>query len=109
MSQLLQGKTLLVPISGGEPPALFWNGIPMNPDFTMAIDDEGAITHHHQGLPFTAAGRLATDSVGAVARYNNGAMPLTAAGRLARFSGPSVAQLAANGYAVSGKIILGKL
>lgn len=110
MSQLLQGKTEAIPISGGEPPDSFWNGIPMNVDGTLAIDDEGPISFHHQGLPFTAQSRIATDPLGAVVSFNNGAMPLTAAGRLSTSAvGPAVAALAANGYLAAGNLIFGKI
>jgi hypothetical protein len=41
-----------------------------------------AITHHSNGLPFTAAGALAVAYDGVVAHYHQG-LPFTAAGRLA--------------------------
>jgi len=81
----------------------------MNFDDTLAFDEEQPVSFHHQGLPFTAQGRLAT-STEAPVRFNNGAMPLDAAGRLClSFGGVSVAALAANGYTAAGNLILGKI
>lgn len=110
MSQLLQGKTVPIPVSGGEPPDFFWNGIPMNADHTLAVDEEGPISLHHQGLPFTAQGRLAVSSLNPPVRFNSGAMPLDSGGRLSIASfGIVVAVLAANGYTATGSLRLGKI
>jgi hypothetical protein len=40
-------------------PDFFSGGIPLESDGTLAVDTASAVANHQQGLPFTAAGRLA--------------------------------------------------
>ena len=63
-------------------PDHFANGLPYEADSTLAIDTVTAIDHYHQGLGFTAVGRLAATLTGPPARFNSGAAPMDAGGRL---------------------------
>jgi hypothetical protein len=92
MSQLLEGPpaatytpgTIRATNAAGNAPLVFHNGLPYEALelLGLQIDSISAIDHHHQGLPFTAAGRLAVDTNGVVSYFGHGSAPFTAAGRL---------------------------
>jgi hypothetical protein len=63
-------------------PLFFHAGLPFDGSYLLAVDGTSAIDHHHQGLPFTAAGRLAVALDGTVDRIGGGAAPFDVAGRL---------------------------
>jgi hypothetical protein len=86
MSALLQvaarfpGVALPV-LVGTAAPTKIMGGIPYDSG-VLAIDTTNAIARHHQGLPFTANGRLAASDLDPV-DFNSGAEPLDTNGRLA--------------------------
>ena len=71
-------------VDGTAAPEGFTDGLPMDGAY-LAIDTASAIANHHQGLPFTAAGRLAASLDAAITQemFHGGAAPIDAAGRLA--------------------------
>ncbi len=86
MSQLLQGATRggesIVAFHATDPPEYFWNGLPYDrvegtPALAIELGPVAGIDHYHQGLPFTAVGRLAIDSGKPVAYYGSGAAPFS--------------------------------
>ena len=84
MSALLQGRSIdgAIPVFTGEdPPAFFHNGIPYHSPRVIATT-QAPVDHYHQGLPFSAAGRLCT-AVGNVAYFGGGAAPFNADGDIA--------------------------
>jgi len=112
MSQLLhilgtEGGIRLVPSSAK--PTRTTQGLPTDPAGGLpglAIDLTGAITHHHQGLPFTAQGRLAAElAAGVPAYFGSGAAPFSATGRLLFSSDPAIAShIARVPFAADGRI-----
>jgi len=62
-------------------PEYFYQGLPWEAG-VLAVDLVGAIDHYHEGIPFTAVGRLAV-SEDAPVRFGAGAAPFDANGRLA--------------------------
>lgn len=100
MSQLLQvpAREGLNALNGSSAPALFHAGLPYVDADTLAVDLAGAIVYHHQGLPFTAEGRLAATQ-DPPTDYGPGAAPL-AAGRLCMLDAP-VAEFIPGGVGVT--------
>lgn len=82
MSQLLQvpARNGLNVFVGATPPPLFHGGLPYENATDIAVDLTGPVAYHHQGLPFTAEGRLAVTE-DPPTEQGPGAMPL-ASGRL---------------------------
>jgi len=79
----------------------------MEADGSLAVDTVSAIDHYHQGLPFTAVGRLAV-AFAPPTYFGGGAAPFTAAGRLSLIDGGVyVASLAAVRYTVDGEVLIG--
>ena len=60
MSALLQFRTPAGAFDDVIAPDYVHNGIPYVSTGEIAVDSAGAITHYHQGLGFTAAGRIAS-------------------------------------------------
>ncbi len=80
MSQLLQVATraggVFTVLSGNTPPDFFDQGIPYVNDegvIKLAVEVAGPIHHYHQGLPFTAEGRLAATTDKPVVYFSSGA------------------------------------
>jgi hypothetical protein len=72
-------------VDGTSLPTGFTGGIPVDNSEgapAVAADTSGAITHYHQGLPFTAEGRIAIVQDGPIAYWGSGAAPFSSAGRL---------------------------
>lgn len=107
MSSLLQGKTGGF-TSGSIAPDLYWNGIPMESDGTLAIENAAVIDHYSQGLPMTAAGRLVVAIDGVVDHHGSGAAPFDTNDRLCVnvAGGAIVNYLAAVGYVATGQVAL---
>ena len=92
MSALLQGHGSPIDILDGVAgPTLFHNGIPHEADGAISIDIGGAIAFYHQGLPFTAVGRLACSNLSTTARFGSGAAPFVAGGQLSIANGEATA------------------
>ena len=107
MSQALQGKTEAF-TSGSIAPANVWNGIPMEADGSLAIENGAVIDHYSQGLPMTAAGRLVVAIDGAVDHFGAGASPFDVSDRLCvTVGGIAYGLLAGNAYAEGEQLILG--
>lgn len=105
MSQLLQFKTGNI-TNALTAPDHYWNGLGVESDGALAVDDISPINNIHQGLPVTLAGRVAIEFAAPV-RFGNGATPFTANDRVACIlSGSAVSFLAANGYDITGGLIL---
>jgi hypothetical protein len=84
MSQLLQiatrGGGPIPVVDGAIAPDHFDQGIPydrVEGANKVAVDVGGVITHHHQGLPFTAAGRIALDNGKPISYWGSGAAPFS--------------------------------
>jgi hypothetical protein len=78
MSQLLQVATrsgAVATLDGGGAPSRVDQGIPYD-GLSVAADLSGVVDHHHQGLPFTAVGRLAVTSSPPL-YYGSGAAPMS--------------------------------
>jgi hypothetical protein len=77
-------------------PTGFTGGIPVDNSQgpAVAVDVGGTIDHYHQGLPFTAAGRIVVVLDATVAYYGSGAAPFDANGRLIVTAGPDTAYIA---------------
>ena len=73
-----------------------FQGIPLE-DGKVAVDDAGAITHHHQGIPMTAEGRVAVTIDGTVSYLGAGGAGFDAAGRMVISAEGAVANRALNG------------
>jgi uncharacterized protein with WD repeat len=58
-----------------------FQGIPLE-DGKVAVDDAGAITHYHQGIPMTAEGRVAVTIDGTVSYLGAGGAGFDDAGRM---------------------------
>jgi hypothetical protein len=88
MSQLLastiRGQKLgaLSYVDGTSAPTYFSNGLPYENDGSVAVAVDGVIDHYHQGLPFTAYGRLVVTLSGPPTRFGGGAAPFSASGQL---------------------------
>ena len=83
MSQLLQVATRaggLPAVNGTLAPEYVEEGVPYDGG-VLAIDLNSAINHYSQGIPFTAAGRVAAGS-GNPNYYGSGGAPFNIAGRL---------------------------
>ena len=107
MSQALQGKTSAF-TSGSIAPANIWNGIPVEADGSLAIENAGIVDHYSQGLPMTAADRLAVAIDGVVDHYGAGAAPFDVSDRLCvTVGGIAYSILAGNPYAEGQQLILG--
>jgi len=112
MSQLLQvatrGGGSIVAIGGADPPSFVDQGIPFDilegGVIAMSTVLAGVISHHHQGLPFTAEGRLAVTNDKPVDYYGSGAAPFDSIGLLALGSGPVDHYSAGIPYTVDGQI-----
>ena len=110
MSQLLQIATRggqLIALSGATAPSFIDQGIPYVDDegvIKVAVEIAGVIDHHHQGLPFTAAGRLAVTNDKPVVYYGSGGAPFDATGLLVFGSGPIDHFSAGIAYTVQGQI-----
>ena len=89
-------NTSAAPIEG------FSQGLPYIGD-AVAVDLSAAVTHHHQGLPFTADGKLAA-VVAAPDYFGSGAAPFTSAGRLAVSSNAASKYLAGVTFDASGSV-----
>ena len=85
MSQLLQQNRYqsYVAADGVTPPAFVKNGIPYAASGAFAVTTTSAIDHYHQGLPFSAEGRLCIETISPPVRVGNGATPFTASGKVA--------------------------
>ncbi len=83
MSQLLQVATRsgVITIEALNP-ATFDQGIPYTASGAVAYENLGGIDHHHQGLPFTAASRLAGVLNGVVDSIQPGGIPITVNGHI---------------------------
>ena len=73
-----------------------FQGIPLE-DGKVAVDDAGAITHYHQGIPMTAEGRVAVTIDGTVSYLGAGAAGFDTAGRMVISAEGAVANRAVNG------------
>ena len=117
MSQLLQIATRFgeaMPIlSGVDAPDYFDQGIPYISDeggAKVAVEIGGTIDHYHQGLPYTATGRLVVATDKPVVRYGSGASPFEALEELAMGSGAVDHYSAGIPYTVDGAIsVIGAL
>ena len=96
MSQLLQIATRsggFVLLDGVTAPDYFDQGIPFVDDegvTKLAGQIGGVIDHYHQGLPFTAVGRLAITNDKAVGRIAPGGAPFEAVSELLVFGSSGV-------------------
>ena len=79
---LRQGLTAVDITNGVAAPDHFSNGVPYEADKSVAVAIDGVIDHYHQGLGFSAAGRLAATLTGPPTRFNSGAAPMNATGHL---------------------------
>ncbi len=110
MSQLLQIATRggqIIALSGLGPPDFVDQGIPFVDDegvIKLALDIGGAIAYHHQGLPFTGAGRLASTNDKPVEYYGSGGAPFDSTGLLVFGSGAIDHHSAGIPYTVDGQI-----
>lgn len=84
-------------------PTGFTNGLPVDTG-ALAVDGATAIDHHHQGLPYTANGRLAVSIGGSVSFYNHGAAPIDAGGRLVIDTGAAAAFTSGVPYTGTGEV-----
>jgi hypothetical protein len=65
------------------------SGIPYEIGGLLAVEVDGAISHYHQGLGYTATGRLAATLTGPPTRIGNGAAPFNTTGHLVLAIGSS--------------------
>ena len=78
MSQLLQvaTRTGVIPaVDGTAAPLYVDQGIPYDAGGLLALHVDGTVDHYHQGLPFTAAGRLVGTAT-APTHFGSGAAPM---------------------------------
>ncbi len=111
MSQLLQVATRgggSIPFSEGVvAPTYFDQGIPFTESegvVGVSVTLAGVIDHYHQGLPFTAVGRLAVTNDKPVDHYGSGAAPFDVSGLLVLGSGAVDHFSAGIPYTVDGQI-----
>lgn len=90
--------------AGGFHNGLPYGGVEFNREVPM--DSISAIDHHHQGLPFTANGRVAVDVDGVIAYYGSGSAPFTAAGRLCVESGAITHHTSGVGYTAFNRVAI---
>ena len=110
MSALLQGVPFHRDATGGiyfengtTVPDRVANGIPYAADGAVAIDFSGVPDHFHQGLGFTAAGRLAAKT-GAPNYYGAGAAPILDGGTLAIQEGVTTHLSSGIGYTATSQV-----
>jgi hypothetical protein len=109
MSALLQ----LVPLRVGgainvtdglTAPDHFANGLPYDADSTLSVAVDGVIDHYHQGLGFTAIGRLVTTLTGPPTRFGSGAAPFNATGALVMAIGANAHYAHGVGYTPNSSV-----
>ena len=110
MSQLLQVATRggqILALSGVTAPDYFDQGIPYISDegvTKVAVEIAGIIDHYHQGLPYTAVGRLAVTNDKPVDYFGSGSAPFDVSNLLDFGSGPVEHHSAGIPYTVQGQI-----
>jgi hypothetical protein len=95
------GTSAVLVTTGTATPAYWYNGLPYTGG-ELAVDDSTAIDHYHQGVGFTAVGRLCI-TTGAPVYFTSGAAPMNA-GRLCMSGGAAVNYTSGVAYNSDGTV-----
>ena len=87
-------------------PSQFVNGLGVEGEQRLAVEDGAAIDHYHQGLPFSSTGRVCVSLGATVAKVGNGGAPFDANGMLCLSTDPVTNHANGVAYDQQGRIVL---